>query len=55
MNINTHSIEDYDMILARIQQEINENPEKQFRILLKALKSIDCPYLRRKLRKEFSL
>ncbi len=55
MNLNMHTIEDYDMILKRIQDEINNNPDKEFRILLKALKSIDCPYLRRKLRKQFSI
>ena len=53
MSFRMHSIEDYDKLIAQIQREIDENPDYRFRIILKSIKSIDCPYLRRKLRQKF--
>jgi len=55
MNIRQNSIEDYDQIMEDVAAKIEANPDHRFRIILQALKSVDCPYLRRKLRKEFDI
>ncbi|MEM6361537.1 MAG: hypothetical protein AAF149_09715 [Bacteroidota bacterium] len=44
---------DFDQFFIDLQQRIQENPTMQYRIILGAIKSTDCPYLKRKLRKMF--
>lgn len=43
-------ITDYDQFIADLMKEIDLHPEKKYRIILKAIKETECPYLRRKIR-----
>ncbi|MEM6526087.1 MAG: hypothetical protein AAGF85_10085 [Bacteroidota bacterium] len=45
---------DYDEFFIRLQKQIEVNPTMQYRIILGAIRSTDCPYLKRKLRRVFS-
>lgn len=45
---------DYDQFFIQLQKQIEVNPSMQYRIILGAIRSTDCPYLKRKLRRVFS-
>lgn len=48
-----HTINDFDEFLIRLEAEIAANPEARHRIILRTLKSSECPYLKRKVKAHF--
>ncbi len=47
------SVRDFDEFLLKLDAEILENPEAKHRIILRTLKSSDCPYLKRRVKARF--
>jgi len=47
------SIADYDRFVGDLLNEIDANPDKKYRIILKAIKETECPFLRKRLRGYF--
>lgn len=47
------SLKDFDQFLLKLDAEIAANPEAKHRIILRALKSSDCPYLKRRVKAHF--
>lgn len=44
-----NEIEKYDQFIISLQNEIYENPDMKYRILLRGIKNSECPYLRKKI------
>lgn len=47
------SVSDFDQFLLELDAEIMANPKAKHRIILRTLKSSDCPYLKRKVKARF--
>ncbi len=47
------SVKDFDEFLLKLDAEITANPEAKHRIILRTLKSSDCPYLKRRVKAHF--
>ena len=49
------SLKDYDHFLVQLEKQIKAHPRERLNILLKELKEVDCPYLKRKLRECYGI
>ena len=47
------SVQDFDQFLLKLDAEIAANPEAKHRIILRTLKSSNCPYLKRRVKAHF--
>lgn len=47
------SVKDFDDFLLKLDAEIAANPAAKHRIILRTLKSSDCPYLKRRIKAHF--
>ena len=46
-----NSVAKYDQLIAELEKSILENPEMKYRMILSTIRDVDCPYLKRKIRK----